>query len=141
MSDSTVTFDFDTTLALSRPNADMVWVHVGPNLPILNELRRRLAAGERVFIVTCRVEANEQLPDRRSVADFLLEHGVQPTGIVFTNGQPKAPFVVALNSELHFDDDPDVGEALPPYIEFRLVNDGLTPRPGTWVPSEGVENG
>jgi hypothetical protein len=135
MPEPCVTFDYDTTLAISLPDENLVWVYKRPNTPIVNELRRRLARGERVFIVTQRVEKDEHLPDRRSVQSFLDEQGLQPAGVVFTNGAPKASFLVALGSVLHFDDNPDEARGLPPSIEFRLVNDGLAPRPGTWFPS------
>lgn len=130
-----ITFDFDTTLSLSRPTPEGGWEDRGPNLPLLLELRRHLAAGERVFIVTRREETGEQDASRSiSIQEFLTKHDLKPEGVIFTNGEYKASTLIKVGSTLHYDDDPDEAMGLPPEIEFRLVNDGLAPRPGTWQP-------
>ena len=87
----------------------------------MNEMRRRIEAGERVLVVTTRCVVLEDLPDRTAVQRFLERHGLRPERVVFTNGRPKAPTLVALGSVLHFDDDEDEAEGLPESVEFRLV--------------------
>lgn len=131
-----VTFDFDHTLAISGYDPETgEYIYQGPNKPLVEAFRRHVAAGDQVCIVTTRSEAFEGLSDHRSVAEFLAEQQLQPVRVVFTEGHRKAVFLEVLGSAIHYDDNPDEAEGLPPTIEFRLVNDGLAPRPGTWQPA------
>lgn len=131
-----VTFDFDITLAVSGYDPEGQCIYKGPNKPLVAAFRRHVEAGDQVSIVTTRMQAFEGLTDHRSVEEFLQEQQITPVQVVFTEGRPKAPFLVALGSQLHYDDNPDEAAGLPAGIEFRLVNDGLAPRPGTWAPTE-----
>ncbi len=102
-----VSFDFDDTLLLTRPDEDEGIVEAGPNEPMLAALRAHAAAGDTVVIVTSRMARHESWLTRTSVFDFLVQQDV--AGLVwaihFTNGKSKAPTLVDLGVAKHFDDD------------------------------------
>lgn len=106
---SRVSFDFDDTLLLTVPDEDWGSVEAGPNEPLVAALREHAANGDEVLIVTSRREKWEREPDggpmRTAVADFVRAHGLPVTAIHFTNGEPKAPTLIALGVLKHFDDD------------------------------------
>ncbi len=105
-----VTFDFDQTLTVSRwdeENED--FVHMGPNLVMVQCLKAHLDMGNEVHIVTSRHEKFEKVGhhDAPRVSDFLRSEGIfgQISGIHFTNGEWKADTIKRLGSLRHHDDD------------------------------------
>lgn len=102
-----VSFDFDDTLLQTLPDEDWGLVEGGPNEPVLALLRAHAAAGDTVIVVTSRMEAHEARTGRTAVADFVREHALPVAAVHFTNGRPKAPTLVALGVDKHFDDDPE----------------------------------
>lgn len=123
-----VSFDFDDTLALTRPDEDWGSVDAGPNEPMVAALRAHAAAGDEVIIVTSRHSRGEgrlnfhpDEPRRWAVADFVAEHKLPVTAIHFTDGKDKAPTLVELGVAKHFDDDDEELALLPSTIEGVLA--------------------
>lgn len=117
-----VSFDFDDTLLLTRPDDEWGAVEAGPNEPMLAALREHAAAGDTIVIVTSRIEAHEldglshqvgaggeiaphAEPPRTPVFVFVAAHKLPVTAVHFTNGRDKVSTLVALGVSKHFDDD------------------------------------
>jgi len=123
-----VSFDFDDTLLLTRPDEDWGLVEAGPNVPMLVALRAHAAAGDTVIIVTSRMASREfefqqrigaggQLgcniePPRTPVAAFVAAHKLPVASVHFTEGKDKAEALASLGVAKHFDDDEHELEAL-----------------------------
>lgn len=106
MSKSTVTFDFDHTLAerVSERRGEL-WIAEGPLKPIdrvVNYLRQ-VSKTHRVHIVSFRKEE-----DRQEMIEFVELHGLPVERIVCTSGAVKTPFIQELDSILHVDDSVEV---------------------------------
>jgi hypothetical protein len=107
-----VTFDFDSTLALSHwDEEEDDWAHDGPHKQMIDRIRSFLQDSSiAVYVVTSRFEKNEpnalEGPGQKSVREFLEEQGLDVEGVFFTNGQPKIETLLKLRSSLHHDDDP-----------------------------------
>ncbi len=100
-----VSFDFDNTLLRILPDEDFGLIEDGPNEPVLEKLREHASAGDTVFIVTSRFSYREEAYGRTSVANFVAQHKLPVTRIVFTQGAPKVGFLEHLGVTKHFDDD------------------------------------
>ena len=126
-----VTFDFDNTLTVSRwDEEEETFVHVGPNLVMIQCLKAHLEMGNKVMVVTSRHQKHEDNPpafnDSPRVKQFLEEQGVLQSisGIHFTNGDWKAPLLDALDSARHHDDDQEELSRLPARCEGIFVPNG-----------------
>jgi len=114
-----VTFDFDDTLLMTRPDEEWGVVEDGPNTLVIEKMRAFLDAGHEVHIVTTRKAAGEEQddsePTRTAVRPFLQEHRLldRIAGIHFTDGVPKADTIKRLGSNKHFDDDDHEIDNLP----------------------------
>ena len=106
------------------------FLHVGPNLVMIQCLKAHLDMGNEVRIVTSRHEKNEEISpgfnDSPRVKEFLESQGLlhKVSGIHFTNGAWKAPLLEELNSLRHHDDDEDELERLPSSCEGIFVPTG-----------------
>ena len=109
----TITFDFDDTIMMTRPDEDWGTVVDGPNEKIIELMKKHKENNDRVLIVTSRMQKNETggrwekehpayMP---SVQEYIEEHGLPVEQVVFTNGDLKAQHLLRLRSDLHFDDD------------------------------------
>lgn len=116
-----VSFDFDDTLVQTRPDEDCFLVEVGPNEALITEMRTLANQGHTLLIVTSRREDREGDSTRTKVATFVADHNLPVAQVVFTEGQPKAPFLTALGVGKHFDDDGDELAALSTSIQGVLV--------------------
>ena len=99
-----VSFDFDDTLAL----VDSEYQYIGPNSPLLSLFAEFQNRGFKVYIVTSRLEKNEEMYRERgdmTVNLFISEHGLSPDGIIFTNLEDKVHTLKRIGAVLHFDDD------------------------------------
>jgi hypothetical protein len=116
-----VSFDFDDTLLQTLPDEDAFSVENGENEALLEILRAHAAAGDDVFIVTSRYPDRFVLSNRTKVADFVAAHALPVKDIIFTAGRAKAPVLLALGIEKHFDDDREELALLPRHIQGVLV--------------------
>jgi len=125
-----VTFDFDDTLLMTRPDEDAGIVEDGPNEENIAKMRAFLDAGHEVHIVTTRFRRQENTPDvdpwgRRdtSVRSFLRDHDLldRVAGIHFTEGVVKTDTLRRVGSQMHFDDDDVELANLPESCEGVLV--------------------
>ena len=109
----TITFDFDNTIMMTRPDEDWGQVVDGPNKDVIEIMRDHKQKNHRVIVVTSRMKANETGgpydPDHPaympSVAEYLEKQNVVVDQIIFTNGNLKVDKLIELGSDLHFDDD------------------------------------
>ena len=109
----TITFDFDNTIMMTRPDEDWGQVVDGPNKDVIKIMRDHKQKNHRVIVVTSRMKANETGgpydPDHPaympSVAEYLEKQNVVVDQIIFTNGNLKVDKLIELGSDLHFDDD------------------------------------
>ena len=109
----TITFDFDNTIMMTRPDEDWGQVVDGPNEDVIELMKKHKVDGDRVIVVTSRMKANETGgpydPDHPaympSVAEYLEKQNVVVDQIIFTNGNLKVDKLIELGSDLHFDDD------------------------------------
>ena len=109
----TITFDFDNTIMMTRPDEDWGQVVDGPNKDVIKLMKKHKQMGDQVIVVTSRMQRNETGgpydPDHPaympSVAEYLEKYGVEVDRVMFTDGDLKAETLVQINSDLHFDDD------------------------------------
>jgi len=129
-----VTFDFDSTLALSPWNEEKDdWQFQGPHQVLVDKLHAHAKEGSMVYIVTSRKKElqdeekrwyvhmpyatppKKYIPDYQiAVWDFVKQYGLPIKDVIFTNGDLKAKAedgLVELGSDLHYDDDPEEIEA------------------------------
>ena len=100
-----VTFDFDDTLTITRPDDDYGVVEVGPNDEMITTLKSYVDRGIEVYIVTSRLEGSSN-PDRSTPEQYVSLFNLKLAGPpIYTNGELKAKTLVKLGSELHYDDD------------------------------------
>jgi len=110
---SVVTFDFDSTLALSHWDGEEDnWVHDGPNFPMMKKIKKYINDPNiKVYIITSRHEKFEpesfKDPNQSSIKEFLKKHDLKVDGIYFTNGKLKIEKLLELDSSIHHDDDPE----------------------------------
>lgn len=128
-----VSFDFDDTLLLTRPDEDWGLVEAGPNEPMLAALWAHHEAGDTIIIVTSRHERHELPkpqtfmrlkdipPPRTPVCVFVAKHKLPVKEIHFTNGEDKVVTLERLGVNKHFDDDEDELALLPGDIEGVLA--------------------
>ena len=93
-----VTFDFDDTLTITKPDDDWGVVEVGPNEEIIDIMKEFIKKGTKVYIVTSRVksrgagvpfgppEARRSTPEEY-VEKYQLDIEAAP---IYTNGELKA---------------------------------------------------
>ena len=99
-----ISFDFDDTLAL----VDSEYQYIGPNGPLLSLFKQFKDKGFEVYIVTSRLERNEEMYRKRgdiTINLFVAEHGLNPDRIIFTNLKDKVHTLRRVGAILHFDDD------------------------------------
>ncbi len=116
-----ISFDFDDTLALE----DSEYHYIGPNEPLLSLFKQFQGKGFKVYIVTSRLEKNEDMyrkrPNTAVVDTYIKENGINPDRIIFTNMEDKVHTLRRIGALLHFDDD-----------EFELAAiDQIAPEIGT----------
>jgi len=111
-----VTFDFDDTLLWKRyvrdEDGEIEDVVVdGPNPEGLSLLRKALADGHEVHVVTTRRSALKE-----DTLGWLRKWGVLDglVGVHFTNGRLKRDKLAELGADVHHDDDEDELDNLPP---------------------------
>lgn len=118
-----VIFDFDDTLCMTVPDADVGIRESGPNMEVIAKMRAIAANGDLVLIVTTRVEHREGWDtSRTTVADFVKEHNLPVSAVHFTDGALKGPLLAQLGVSKHFDDDPVELSWLPDHIEGVRVD-------------------
>ena len=123
LQNATITFDFDNTLLMTRPDENWGEVIDGPNLQIIQIMNKMKDAGARVLIVTSRKQRMEAMGGQEKdhpayqppVLDFIEDHNtkyakyadkqINYDDIVFTDGDLKAETLVRVHSDFHFDDD------------------------------------
>lgn len=104
-----ISFDFDDTLTVKRPNSRDL-----PNYGMIRLLRKYHAAGHMVVITTYRCKDNEHRdwvaanePYRTIIEEFRAEHGLTwpvVDQVRFTNHQDKGPILALLGADIHYDD-------------------------------------
>jgi len=130
---SLVTFDFDDTITLTRPeydddgNLDSVQV-VGTNRAVVKELLGAVRAGHEVRVVTSRMS----LWEPKTLRD-LRRFGLLPllAGVHHTDGEYKGDWMSARNMFplVHFDDNKSELENLHPTTRGVLVTPPLWRKP------------
>ena len=106
-----VTFDFDDTLTITRPDEDWGIVEVGPNDKIISAMRGFISKGAKVYIVTSRYPDRlgysvEGAPERSTPEQYVEKYGLNlAADPIYTSGKLKAETLTQLGSKLHFDDD------------------------------------
>ena len=129
-----VTFDFDSTLILSRWDDEKDdYVYDGPHQEMIDKLRDYHKQGAVIYIVTSRnTEKQDQerqwfvetpnsnrpvkyIPEyQMPVWKFVKEEGLPVKDVIFTNGKLKAKAedgLVELGADIHHDDDPEENAA------------------------------
>lgn len=98
-----VTVDFDDTLCSS--SFDGAWGKMDkvPITRVIDFVKKLHTEGNEIHIVTFRMQK-----DKKEVQNFCRIHKIPISTIVCTNWTNKLPFIKALNSSLHIDDDVDV---------------------------------
>ena len=111
---STITFDFDNTIAMSHMNLDsddVEYVFDGYNEPVVTKIKEHIANGDDVFIVTSRIKTKEGMFPDDTIPKHLENLGLHgyflPNRLYYTDGKPKLQTLRQLGSELHWDDDPE----------------------------------
>lgn len=105
-----VTFDFDDTLTITRPDEDWGVVEVGPNTEIIEIMKNFINQGAKVYIVTSRFPGKFQRmgPARAEPEQYVEQFGLQlASDPIYTSGELKVKTLLSLGSRLHFDDDPE----------------------------------
>jgi hypothetical protein len=123
LQNATITFDFDNTILMTRPDEDWGEVIDGPNLKIIKVMRKVKDAGARVLIITTRRQNLEGMANQEKghpahlppILDFIEDHNakfakyedkqVVYDDIVYTDGDLKAETLKRVRSDFHFDDD------------------------------------
>ena len=123
LQNATITFDFDNTILMTRPDENWGEVIDGPNLQIIQIMNKMKDAGARVLIVTSRKQRlettghyeKEHPAHQPAILDFVEDHNakfakyadkqINYDDIVFTDGDLKAETLVRIHSDFHFDDD------------------------------------
>ena len=123
LQNATITFDFDNTLLMTRPDESWGEVIDGPNLQIIQIMNKMKDAGARVLIVTSRKQRlettghyeKEHPAHQPAILDFIEDHNakfakyadkqINYDDIVYTDGDLKAETLVRVHSDFHFDDD------------------------------------
>lgn len=129
-----VTFDFDSTLILSRWDDEIGdFVYDGPHQEMIDKLRAYHKQGAAIYIVTSRSKEKQDherrwfvdtpnsnqpvkyLPDyQMPVWKFVKDTGLPVKDVIFTNGELKAKAedgLVEIGSDIHHDDDPEENAA------------------------------
>ena len=129
-----VTFDFDSTLILSRWDDEISdYVYDGPHQEMIDKLRDYHKQGAVIYIVTSRSTEKEDqerqwfvetpnsnrpvkyIPEyQMPVWKFVKDTGLPVKDVVFTNGKLKARAedgLVELGADIHHDDDPEENAA------------------------------
>jgi len=99
-----ISFDFDDTLSL----VDSEYQYIGPNKSLLTLFREFQNRGFKVYIITSRLEKNEEVFKERgdmTIDLFIAKHGLNPDDIIFTNLEDKIHTLRRVGAVLHFDDD------------------------------------
>lgn len=115
-----ISFDFDSTIVKYEwdgEEGDFKKDALGEyiytlNEPIVNLIKEAKGKGNRVYIVSSRLEANKS-----DIEDVVSKYGLVVDGIYCTNGQNKVETLKRLGVKRHYDDDPN---------EIRLINQGDT---------------
>jgi hypothetical protein len=125
------TFDFYDTM--TRPEFDRslkTWRRgVSPNYFILSEMVRLHNEGWKVVIVT---DEHKNGHTMGIIKEFKRQHELPSQGIIYTAGNEKAAFLGAINSVLHYDDDPYEIECL---LVFNITGI-LVPHPSEYLTQE-----
>lgn len=106
-----VSFDFDDTLTVPYwDDRNKSWGAGGANHEMIDLLKMLASEGDAVFIVTARHADGEDERRRRGesvVSEFIRQHDLPVLDVIFTNGEPKGPFLAELGVSEHYDDHPD----------------------------------
>lgn len=86
--------DFDHNLVLENG---------AENIETIEAYKKHLSQNDTVFVVTSRYESSES---NNEIRTFLKKHDLKAKGIFHTNGQYKIETLKTLQSDLHYDDDP-----------------------------------
>ncbi len=107
-----ITFDFDNTIAMSYMDTREETpkpVFQRYNYEIVEKIKKNIADGNSVYIVTSRKENLESYFPEQSIPYRLKELGLDdyflPDRLFYTNGKSKYPVLLKLKTEMHYDDD------------------------------------
>jgi ADP-ribose pyrophosphatase YjhB (NUDIX family) len=107
-----ISFDWDNTISMSYLDEDSEepkFTHQGYNQEFIDKMINYIKEGHEVWIVTSRDrELEEHFPEER-ITWHLRTLGIinyfPPERIIYTNRELKAPTLLYLGIELHYDDD------------------------------------
>lgn len=119
-----VTCDYDDSLLFHQYDMDrMDIVDWFVNKELVCRLRKMIADGTKVYIVTARGEGlDDDTPWQTPPYRFVNEQGLAVSGIYYTNGEFKYKMLHKLKSELHFDDNEEELAVLAAHApEIQLV--------------------
>ena len=94
------TFDFDDTLQFTDTKTAT---------PIVQAVKDLAAQGSTVYIVTSRQNTDD---NQQEIEDFIRENDLPTSGVYFTNFADKIDTQMDLESEMHFDNDPQEIEVI-----------------------------
>ena len=107
-----ISFDWDNTISMSYMDEDSTevkFIHQGYNQHLVDEMINSIKEGHNVYIVTSRdFSLEEHFPQER-ISYHLKALGIinyfPPDHIIYTNRDLKAPTLLNLEIDLHYDDD------------------------------------
>jgi len=107
-----ISFDWDNTISMSYMNEDSEeakFTHQGYNQEFIDKMMNYIKEGHNVYIVTSRVyDLEDEFPNER-ISYHLKALGIinyfPPDHIIYTNRDLKAPTLLNLEIDLHYDDD------------------------------------
>jgi hypothetical protein len=107
-----VTFDFDSTLALSPWDDEKVYIVTSRNKEMQDKEQRWYSQRPNAVGTDRPVK---YIPDyQMPVWEFVKKEGLRVKDVIFTNGKLKAEAedgLVELGSDIHYDDDPEENAA------------------------------
>jgi len=96
-----ISFDFDSTITKPYFNEEEeIWEEKGYRDEIVDLMRQEVSNGNKVIIVTSRLERYSQ-----EVYNAVEELNLPVSGVYFTNSEDKGPTLQRLNVSVHYDDD------------------------------------
>ena len=109
---TTITFDFDNTIAMSHmdiKSKDVKYIFDGYNNKVIQLIQNHISKGDDIHIVTSRFEDKEGMfPDdtvEKHLEKLALSAYFWPDRVHYTNGAGKRQKLEELGSTLHYDDD------------------------------------
>lgn len=109
-----ISFDFDDTLCMLRGSGNpySTFYDATPNNEMIDKFKKYQSKGVEIYIVSSRQRNKE---NRDEINSFCKHNGLNPIGIFLTNLDYKVETLLALNINIHYDDNLEEIEAIKKY--------------------------